>query len=434
MTADLLTSPAQNPMQVHRAVHENGDTYYVESDEDKPEIAPAAETDPALAPAAHFFVHVNGIIEYHSNSGPSTDRPGSATLETPAPNAPELAPLAHWVERDHNGNPVYVEFEAPGEQHAPLAHALLPDGNGGVEYASFTGPNTPAPDLTPLAHLLMPNDDGTFDYHDTGYPVTSPTGETEYAQDHDRQTIPDTAPLNIHVADYDSSGGMAYYNSANDRPRTSPAAHRTPLITTNAERIRGTLVAAALWRRITQTGGPRPAHHTHSHFPRALAPAEVATLDVPSRTHIPEGQSVTLAGRGFERYGDHTATLAAYRQLPRTWIFERANETVAWINTTAAHLTALSQGPHPVIAAVYDSHAADQPSAPHYDTWYSAIIQIHGAKQWSIGPNGHQITTQPGDILLIPEGLAHAVTTPTDPGHSTHLVFDIGIHPEDRAA
>lgn len=319
MTADLLMPPA--PMQVHRTVNENGDTYYFESDDGKPEYAP---------------------------------------INTPAP---ELTPQTHY---------------------------LLPDGDGGVEYGSFTDDSAnPAPQLAPAA---------------------------------------------THWFDRDSQGELHYVKSSNydtSAPATADTLTRPgrpPLACTDHDRTQGTLFIAALWPCILAAGGPRPAHLAHHHFPNTYHPRELATLELPSRTHIPNGQRVTLAAEGFDRYPDHTATRDAYAEDPRTWIFEEADAHIPWLNAAAAHLTALTQGPHEVIAAVYDSITTDRPSSPHWDAWYSAIVQFDGAKQWSIGPDAHQVTTRPGDVLLIPEGLTHAVTTPTEPGHSRHLVFDIGIH------
>jgi hypothetical protein len=57
-------------------------------------------------------------------------------------------------------------------------------------------------------------------------------------------------------------------------------------------------------------------------------------------------------------------------------------------------------------------------------------VQIAGAKDWLIwdtppGPahGPATVTTRAGDILLIPKHLPHLVSTPADPGHSTHLAF-----------
>lgn len=64
--------------------------------------------------------------------------------------------------------------------------------------------------------------------------------------------------------------------------------------------------------------------------------------------------------------------------------------------------------------------------------WYSAIVHLTGAKDWTLGHGvmddtgpTRTLTTTAGDILLIPQGLAHDVSTPADPGHSRHLQFTL---------
>lgn len=79
--------------------------------------------------------------------------------------------------------------------------------------------------------------------------------------------------------------------------------------------------------------------------------------------------------------------------------------------------------------------------SPHYDFYHIFVFQISGEKKWNIGnivennPHkdfGHQfientefsdyVTTKPGDVLYLPPGIWHDVSTQT---HSVH--FAIGI-------
>lgn len=163
-------------------------------------------------------------------------------------------------------------------------------------------------------------------------------------------------------------------------------------------------------------------------FPGAFTPEWLSGLDLPTREHCPDGQAVSLAGDGFTSHGDRAELLADYETAPRTWVFERVDESIGWLNRAASYLTRLSASPFVVSAAVYDSRASDRPSAAHWDQWYSAVVQVEGAKVWRIGADWCRVTTRPGDVLLMPEGLVHAVSTPADPGLSRHLVFDIGVH------
>lgn len=210
----------------------------------------------------------------------------------------------------------------------------------------------------------------------------------------------------------------------------APADMRGPvrLPASDADQGRAAAFTAALWACITQVGGPRPDHGAHKVFPGAFTADWLCELELPTREHARDGQAVALAGDGFARHGDRTRLPADYQAAPRTWVFERADWSVPWLNLAASYLTKLSASRFPVNAAVYDSHAADQPSAVHRDQWYSAVVHIEGAKAWRIGADECRVTTRPGDVLLLPEGLVHAVSTPVDPGYSRHLVYNLAMH------
>jgi hypothetical protein len=244
------------------------------------------------------------------------------------------------------------------------------------------------------------------------------------------KSSPASPRLGSHWSDYDSSGGHTYVDCTPTGPKrhTGPITYGPELTTTNEDRTRSAQLTARLWEYLARAGGPRPATQAHHHFPHAFPAQWLAALDLPSRTRIPEGQTVTLTGPGFTRHPDHAAMLADYEANPRTWVFESAHRHLPWLNHAARHLTEATTSRYEVLAAIYDSRAADHPSTPHIDAWYSAIIQIDGAKRWILGPDRQHVTTLPGDILFIPEGLAHAVTTPDDPGHSRHVTFDLAMH------
>jgi len=105
----------------------------------------------------------------------------------------------------------------------------------------------------------------------------------------------------------------------------------------------------------------------------------------------------------------------------------------AWYALAAWHLTRLSGSGLHVTCTIYWSRHGDETFGRHRDTWYGAVVQAAGVKDWLTGeglPGGtgtpaRQVTTQAGDILLLPKYLPHVVTTPADPGHSVHLAFAI---------
>jgi hypothetical protein len=228
-------------------------------------------------------------------------------------------------------------------------------------------------------------------------------------------------------------GAVAQADATTDTP-TQSGIRNLPqpviLAATSAEQNYAALFAATVWQAITEAGGPRPLTRAHAHLPRVFDPAWLARLSTPTRDVIPEGLSVTLGGAEFERYPDQAAMLAAYRQRPRTWVFENSHHAIPWLSLAAAYLGKLSASRIEVVAAVFDSRPHEQAPDAHTDEWYSVVVQFDGAKNWTIGtgPHAQQLTTEPGDVLLIPEALAHATTTPADPGYSRHVAFTLCRH------
>ena len=391
----LSLSPAE-PMWPHRCeVAPDGKMTYAHAVED---LHRADLPAPAMG---HQVQEVDGKPQYFQTDD---DKPAlsSACAST---STSDLTPVAgHDLILTGLDGPDYLETGDPTS--ADIGVRGLPSANEG--------------DLTPIAaHFIegSPNDDPEY--------VVSPDPDPG-----PEPRVSLNTPLAIHWSDVSSSGSFAYVKCDPDGPSVyTGSALRGPVFdVTDEDRSRAAQFNAHLWEYIIRAGGPRPATQAHHHFPAAFPVRWLAILDLPSRTSIPKGQAVTLTGPGFTRYPDHSAMLADYQANPRTWVFERVNWSIPWLNYAARYLTEMTASRYDVLAAVYDSRATDRPSDPHIDAWYSAIIQIDGAKQWILGPDRQQVTTLPGDILCIPEGLAHAVGTPDDPGHSRHLVFDLAIH------
>jgi len=186
-----------------------------------------------------------------------------------------------------------------------------------------------------------------------------------------------------------------------------------------------------LWAAIRGGDGPRPTHHELRHYPDAYDPAWLATLPLPTTEERPPTQQVALVRyREYDRYINGDALREAHRARPRTRSFENVQRNSEWLFLVSRHLTRLSESERDVIAALYESDTGDETLGAHWDMWYSAIVHVQGAKQWRIGhgmmdgagPVQH-LVTKAGDVLLIPQELAHAVATPEEPGHSRHLQF-----------
>jgi hypothetical protein len=458
------------PAQAHRTVTENGKPHYFQDDDPKPELAaepttegdPAAAStigDPALTPVrGHWFFHDRDGHPYYEES------PGVA-----APVGPALASVGrHLTVPDSQGVPNYVSDAGvtTGADQAstkadlatdPAAHYLVGDGNGPPENITFTSdPNesdtaslSAVTDVTNCAsttatacdaHHVFGGKDEPVKYVCSRFAPDSAIrqlddGRVLHREDTDAEvrTDPTLTPTNAHVL-WDHNGVKLYVEDP-DRfapPATLQTASDTPnlpqpviLAATSIEQTHAALFTASVWQAITQSGGPRPSTQAHAHLPRMFDPAWLTRLSTPTREVTPEGLSVTLGGGGFERYPDQTAMLAAYQQRPRTWVFENTHHAIPWISLTAAYLGKLSASRLEVVAAVFDSRPYEQAPGAHTDEWYSVIVQFDGAKNWTIGtgPHTQHLTTEPGDVLLIPEALAHATTTPDNPGHSRHLTF-----------
>jgi len=168
--------------------------------------------------------------------------------------------------------------------------------------------------------------------------------------------------------------------------------------------------------------------------PAVFDPQWVARLPLPIDAPPVKGQSVALAassGSDNDRLERPTtrALDAAYRQRPRTHIFESIEATgEGWTALTTFHLSSIVQ--RRIICALYHSTAQDDTLGPHDDNWWGVIVQMRGNKQWRIwDKDGHepmQLTLTSGDVLLLPAGVTHDVATPVT---STHLVFAVTDQP-----
>lgn len=191
-------------------------------------------------------------------------------------------------------------------------------------------------------------------------------------------------------------------------------------------------ITGALWGAVTATGVISAGDWRH--YPGAADPALLASLPLPA----PGDQPVALTdgtGREFQRVRDPRLLDFARGWWPRTLAWEDIGhgDPGHWAALACSHLARLSGSALPVICTAYASAHGDETMGAHRDAWYGAVIQVAGAKDWLIGDGvlgpglgpDARITASPGDILLLPKGTPHAVTTPQDPGWSVHLAFAI---------
>jgi hypothetical protein len=202
-------------------------------------------------------------------------------------------------------------------------------------------------------------------------------------------------------------------------------------------------IAARVLRRIAapviaahQDGAGRPLH-----LPGQLDAQWAAGLPLPLAEQD-AGQQVTLAdAENMVRLTDRAEVAAAYRQRPRTRILEAVSLRGGWHGTVADRLAAVFE--RQVIGALFESNSADEHFGPHADDWWGLVLQLRGCKTWQLWPQGHgcgtplEITTSAGDLLMLPRGMVHAVSTPGPPehpgrpGYSVHLAYAVLTGPPE---
>lgn len=189
-------------------------------------------------------------------------------------------------------------------------------------------------------------------------------------------------------------------------------------------------VVGSLWAAIRRAGGPRPANQDYQHFPDVFDPDWLQALPLPIGNDRPTQQTISLGGdMHFERLTDEAAIQQSYANQPRTKIYESIEtRSGGWSAEAARYLMKLASCD--VVCSVYESHAGDRTLGPHKDIWYGAIVQILGAKAWQLGQDAERgestIVAEAGDLLIVPQGLLHDVSTPEYSVHMTVAILTEG--------
>jgi hypothetical protein len=191
-------------------------------------------------------------------------------------------------------------------------------------------------------------------------------------------------------------------------------------------------IASAVLTQLSSVVVPRwrPNGMSLAHLPSAI-PEEAASLPLPSDPGARgPAQSVTLvAGDDFQRETDEAATAQQYAAWPRTRVMESIEtRSDGWPSLISLRLAGMVR--RRVVCALYESRQQDTTMGPHQDHWDGVIVQMRGAKLWRLwtDPSGQprEVLTRAGDVLLIPRGVEHDVSTPD---YSAHLAFAITDRP-----
>lgn len=147
-------------------------------------------------------------------------------------------------------------------------------------------------------------------------------------------------------------------------------------------------------------------------------------LPLPLRGGRTERQTVALVDdTEFHREVSDQAIDRAYQERHRTRVYEGLDaRSDGWYSLTAVHLARLARCR--VACSMYESNSGDATIGAHVDEWLGVIVQMRGAKSWTLWPRAdgdpEHVTTEAGDVLLLPRGVKHEVGTPN---YSVHLVF-----------
>jgi JmjC domain len=187
-----------------------------------------------------------------------------------------------------------------------------------------------------------------------------------------------------------------------------------------ASRFLGRLWSAVL-PTIEQPEGPSQLQY----IPRAFESAYLLDMPLPLADERKEGQAVALVdGAEFHREVTCDAIARGYEHRRRTRVYEGMDvASDGWYSVVAVQLARLARCR--VVCSMYESNAGDRNLGAHVDGWLGAIVQMRGAKKWSIWPDSsrrepQEFLTEVGDVLLLPRDVEHAVETPD---YSAHLVF-----------
>ncbi|MGW5334796.1 JmjC domain-containing protein [Streptomyces bauhiniae] len=168
-----------------------------------------------------------------------------------------------------------------------------------------------------------------------------------------------------------------------------------------------------------------------AHVPAAFDAPWTASLPLPCTAEV-HGPVTLIDGPDFQRESEDRVLALEYASRPRTRVMENFHtRSDGWHALTTLHLSRMLRCR--VSCSVLGSLPQDRTAGRHYDEWDGLIAQVRGTKNWCIGfPDPAcrlQLTTRPGDVLLLPRGVRHAVTTPQ---HSVHIVLAITDRPLGR--
>jgi hypothetical protein len=178
-----------------------------------------------------------------------------------------------------------------------------------------------------------------------------------------------------------------------------------------------------LWTLVVANNGPKPSAVVPVVVRRVFSGEQLNAFNLPIDGDRGATQGVALATEaGLTRPETDALLHQEYVSIPRTRVYESlGSNSDGWFSIAQLMLARLARCA--VVVTVYQSSKSDETLGRHIDLWYGVIVQVRGSKTWYMEPpdgEAVQITLNPGDVLLMPQGVWHDVTTPSE---SVHLLF-----------
>lgn len=101
-----------------------------------------------------------------------------------------------------------------------------------------------------------------------------------------------------------------------------------------------------------------------------------------------------------------------------------------WALLLSRWLGALSSSPLNVMCVQTTQDIEPVDAGPEcWDAWYGVVVQLSGATVWRFGAEGLgeviEVTTRPGDVVLVPDGLPYQTAVSPDAGRSRRMTLTL---------
>ncbi len=192
------------------------------------------------------------------------------------------------------------------------------------------------------------------------------------------------------------------------------------------EIIIGSFLTDSLSDQIAQLLHRQSGRAPATYIPGFFDPEWAASLPLPSQRDVSSVQNVVLVGDTVDsdrRFTDPEGLQEAYAEAPGTRLRINVDHAGGWLGAMGERISGRLPT-YDIVSTLYESNHGDRTFGRHRDAAPGIAFHLRGGKEWTMGEDGDQrISTNPGDVVVLPAGVEHDVFTPADPGHSTHVLM-----------